>query len=166
MLEIKGKRDNYRLESSANGQLTINGEEADFDLVQKTDSEFELIGKDRVHALRLLGHDMSAGSISVVIDGEHFLLELKDEWAQLLDAMGMSRSIERNVNSVTAPMPGKVIDIVVEETQSVKEGEPLLILEAMKMENTISSPRDGVIKSIETKKDDRVEHNQVMILFE
>ena len=63
-------------------------------------------------------------------------------------------------------MPGKIVKINVEEGQTVKKGETLIILEAMKMENIITSPRDGIIKSISVKKGDAVEKNQLLIEFE
>ncbi|MCL4139960.1 UNVERIFIED_CONTAM: hypothetical protein GTU68_044878 [Idotea baltica] len=63
-------------------------------------------------------------------------------------------------------MPGLIIDISVTKNQEVKENQPLLILEAMKMENIITSPKDGIIKSISVKKGDAVEKNQLLIEFE
>ncbi|WP_456365555.1 biotin/lipoyl-containing protein [Thermococcus sp.] len=52
---------------------------------------------------------------------------------------------------VTAPMPGKVLRVLVREGESVKTGQGLLVLEAMKMENEIPSPKDGVVKKIHVK---------------
>jgi biotin carboxyl carrier protein len=54
----------------------------------------------------------------------------------------------------------------VKEAQEVKEDDPILILEAMKMENVINSPRDGVIKSIKVNQGDTVEKNALLIEFE
>ena len=67
--------------------------------------------------------------------------------------------------SIKAPMPGLILEINVKVGQEVKEDEPLLILEAMKMENIITSPRDGIIKSISVNKTDAVEKNQLLIEF-
>ena len=53
---------------------------------------------------------------------------------------------------MTAPMPGTILDIKVAEGQSVKAGDIILILEAMKMENEIVSPKDGVVNKIHTSK--------------
>lgn len=53
---------------------------------------------------------------------------------------------------MTAPMPGTILDIKVAEGQSVKAGDIILILEAMKMENEIVSPKDGVVNKIHTTK--------------
>ncbi len=69
------------------------------------------------------------------------------------------------VNEVKAPMPGLVLDIRVSEGDEVKKGDPILVLEAMKMENIIKSPTDGVIKKINVKKGLAVEKNQVLINF-
>ena len=63
-------------------------------------------------------------------------------------------------------MPGLIIEIAVVVGQTVKENDNLIILSAMKMENSFLSPRDGVIKSIAVSVGDAVEKNQLMIEFE
>jgi biotin carboxyl carrier protein len=67
---------------------------------------------------------------------------------------------------VVAPMPGKVIDILVKEGEEVLEYQEVMILEAMKMENAIPSPEAGKVKEIKVKKDDAVATNQVLIILE
>ncbi|AIF69987.1 acetyl-CoA carboxylase [Palaeococcus pacificus DY20341] len=66
-------------------------------------------------------------------------------------------------NAVTAPMPGKILKVLVKEGDSVKTGQGLLILEAMKMENEIPSPVDGVVKTIHVKEGDTVDTGQLLI---
>ena len=65
--------------------------------------------------------------------------------------------------SIEAPMPGKIIDILVEEGVDVKEGEPILILEAMKMQNEIASHVTGVVRSVSVKKNDSVMKDDVLM---
>jgi pyruvate carboxylase subunit B len=67
---------------------------------------------------------------------------------------------------VTAPMPGKIIRILVKEGEQVKTGQGLLILEAMKMENEIPAPKDGVVKRILVKEGDTVDTGQALIELE
>ena len=55
-------------------------------------------------------------------------------------------------NSVTAPMPGTILEVKVSAGQSVKKGDVICVLEAMKMENDIPAPADGVIASINVQK--------------
>jgi pyruvate carboxylase subunit B len=67
---------------------------------------------------------------------------------------------------VTAPMPGKVIDILVQVGEEILEYQEVLVLEAMKMENAIPSPEGGKVKEIKVKKDDTVAANQVLMILE
>ena len=65
-----------------------------------------------------------------------------------------------------AVFPGLVVRVAVEAGQEVAEGEPLIILEAMKMENAIPAPQAGRIKEIIVKKDDTVATQQVLMVME
>jgi biotin carboxyl carrier protein len=67
---------------------------------------------------------------------------------------------------IVAPMPGKIIDILVKEGETVLEYQDVLILEAMKMENAIPAPEAGKIKEIKVKKDDIVATRQVLMDLE
>ena len=68
--------------------------------------------------------------------------------------------------SIEAPMPGKIIDIMVEEGAEVKEGEPIIILEAMKMQNEINSHITGIVKSVSVKKNETVMKDDILIEIE
>lgn len=64
---------------------------------------------------------------------------------------------------VESPMPGTIMDVKVAVGDTVKDGQVLLILEAMKMENDIVSPGDGVVASINVKQGDSVSANDLLI---
>ena len=64
---------------------------------------------------------------------------------------------------ITAPMPGTILDIKVTEGQSVKAGDLILILEAMKMENEIVSPVDGVVNKIHTSRSTTVSTGEPLV---
>jgi len=67
---------------------------------------------------------------------------------------------------ILAPMPGTIIEVQVSQGDDVVEGQELLVLEAMKMENPIVSTADGKIKEINVKVDDKVATKQVMLVIE
>jgi biotin carboxyl carrier protein len=65
--------------------------------------------------------------------------------------------------SVTAPMPGKIIDVLVREGADVLRGEPMVILEAMKMQNEIQSPVNGKVLKVHTKANTNVMKDDVLV---
>ncbi len=68
--------------------------------------------------------------------------------------------------TVMAPMPGTVLSIKVKEGDEVEQGQVLLVLEAMKMENEITSPRGGTVKSINAAENDSVGSGDVLVVIE
>lgn len=72
-------------------------------------------------------------------------------------ASGKAGSVE-----VSAPMPGKILAVKASVGQSVKKGEVILLLEAMKMENEVVAPQDGTIASINVNSGDMVEAGNVL----
>ncbi len=100
------------------------------------------------------------------MNGTAYDLKIEDEYDQQVKKMGLLAVISQKVNSIMAPMPGLIIDVLVKEGQEVSEGTPLLVLSAMKMENIILSQGDGIIKSIAIKKDDTVEKGQLVLEIE
>jgi acetyl/propionyl-CoA carboxylase alpha subunit len=97
--------------------------------------------------------------------GHIFRLKRHDILADSVSASGFDTH-GHDSNHVTSPMPGKVIRIHVKENDQVKKGGALLIIEAMKMENLIISPRDAVVKAINVAVNDRVESSTVLVEFE
>ena len=75
----------------------------------------------------------------------------------------MDKSNNNKIKEIKAPMPGLVLDILVKEGTEIKKGDPVLILEAMKMENILKSPEDGSIKKIKVRKGKVVEKNDMLV---
>jgi biotin carboxyl carrier protein len=100
------------------------------------------------------------------VEGDTFDVEIKDELAQMLDQLGFSAVSTRQIKEIKAPMPGLVLDIHVEAGQEVLEGDKILILEAMKMENSLLIHTNARIKTVLVKKGQAVDKNQVLIELE
>ena len=80
-------------------------------------------------------------------------------------AAAPAKAAQGNI-SVTAPMPGKVLAVKVNVGDSVKSGTPVLVLEAMKMENDIVAPKDGKVVAIHVNVGDSVESGAVLVSLE
>lgn len=75
------------------------------------------------------------------------------------------KSDGESVKKVLAPLPGVVLNVLVKEGDQVKEGQALLIMEAMKMENAIHSPYSGKVLKINVKKDDTIAEGDVLVVI-
>ena len=71
-----------------------------------------------------------------------------------------------NFNQVYSFIPGTVLDVFVQEGQQLKEGDPLMILDAMKMHNTVMMPFDGTIKKVYVEKSAKIPKNFLMFEIE
>lgn len=95
----------------------------------------------------------------ISIDGKQYIFtELEDEFA--------SSDQNENKAEIFPPMPGAVVKIIVNIGDKVQAGDNLIIVEAMKMETTLHSPIDGVIKEIKVKEKEQVNPENYMILIE
>jgi 3-methylcrotonyl-CoA carboxylase alpha subunit len=81
------------------------------------------------------------------------------------DPMLHAGEVEAAGGRLTAPMPGKVVAVIAKDGQSVKKGEPLVIMEAMKMEHTIAAPSDGLVEEILYQVGDQVADGAPLLAF-
>ena len=136
----------------------------DLDLVQMGPGKYSLIENNKVYTLELIA--INNKQVTVAINGRKENFDIQDNLDLLVDQLGLAVANNEKVDSVLAPMPGLVLQIMVNMGDEVEEGQPLLILEAMKMENVIKSPTSGVINNIDVAVGDAVEKKKVLIAFE
>jgi biotin carboxyl carrier protein len=111
----------------------------------------------------VLESDHSGKTLRIEIEGETFEVEVKDALDQMLENMGFNKIAGKHIKELKAPMPGLVLNIAVTEGQQVLAGDRILILEAMKMENSILIPADATIKRIAVVAGQAVEKGQVLV---
>lgn len=145
------------------GSLALNGEDPGLDAVRTGPDTWHVLYGTRSHEIRLLSFDMDRKELLIKVDEEEFAVKVNDRLDDLLSQMGMNTAANAVMEDVRAPMPGLVLNVLVSEGQTVKDGDPLLILEAMKMENIIKATGDGTIGKILVGNQDAVEKNQVLI---
>jgi biotin carboxyl carrier protein len=151
--------------SNDGDSLVVNGDSLDWDIVPLREGYYHILHKGRSYRAELVKADEEHNIITWKINGHLYSVSVKDKFDMLLEQMGMTRSAGSKINSVKAPMPGMIIDLKVKTGDEVKQGDPLLILEAMKMENIIKAAGNGTVKSLKVKKGDSVEKGQVLIEF-
>ena len=136
------------------------------DIVQKSSTEFNIVKDHRSVNATLVNSDASGKKLTVEVDGETFEVEIKDELDQMLDVMGFSKATTKLIKEIKAPMPGMVLEVVVSDGQEVNEGDKILILGAMKMENSIMIQTNAKIKRVAVTVGQAVEKGQVLVELE
>jgi acetyl/propionyl-CoA carboxylase alpha subunit len=155
----------FNFEVSENKDLKLNGRDVSWDLEALPGGKLHIIKDYKSYNAEVIEADYSTKTFSIKINNNIYTVEVKDQFDELLKNLGMDVLASSKVNEMKAPMPGLVVDVRVTEGQEILKGDPLLVLEAMKMENILKSPADGKVKKINVSKGDKVEKNQVLINF-
>lgn len=113
--------------------------------------------------IEVLAVDLALKTMTIRQQHVKYDLVFKDNLDLVLDKMGIKRSVDTISTDIKAPMPGKVIGVMVKPGDAVTKGDGILILEAMKMENVLKAERDCVIKEILVTVGVNVEKAQVLV---
>ena len=121
---------------------------------------------DHSYSAEILSIDKETKACVIKVGKSTLAVVLKDKYDELLHEIGIDEIAGKKVNDIKAPMPGMVLQVMVEKGQKIKKGDAIVVLEAMKMENILKSPADGIIRKIHVITGDKVEKNQVMVILE
>ncbi|MFZ6663966.1 acetyl-CoA carboxylase biotin carboxyl carrier protein subunit [Peijinzhouia sedimentorum] len=155
----------YRVQRD-DSNFTIEDKDFPWDISRISDRHFHILLNNVSYNAEVVEIKREEKLVSLKINGQILEVALKDKFDLLLDKMGLSAVNSQQLSKMKAPMPGLILDIKVAPGDNVAKGDQLLVLEAMKMENVIKSPGEGVVKAIIVKKGDSVEKNQILIEFE
>ncbi len=110
--------------------------------------------------------DYKDGVYHVYNEGDLFKIEVMDELKKrMLERRGGAGGLE-GAYTVKSEMPGKIVDVKVDVDDEVKEGDVLVILESMKMQNEIKSPKDGKVTEVFVKAGDTIEADAKLVTIE
>lgn len=146
-------------------EILLNGQEINLNITFIDNLNWHIINKLKSYNVEIISINKEEKTAQIRINNNLYNLSAKDQFDLLLDNLGLSNLNNIKVSEVKAPMPGLVLNVFVTEGSSVKKGDNLFVLEAMKMENIIKAVADVIIKSVKIKPGDKVEKNQVLMLF-
>ena len=147
-------------------EITIHGHTHTPNIYQYDDRLFHCLYQQAGYAVELLEADYARKHFVFNIRGKVVTVHLKDKLDRLVEKLGMAQATEAIVKEIVAPMPGLIVKLSVETGQAIAQGDSVLTLEAMKMENVIKSPVDGVVHAIHVNTGESVDKNQVLLSFE
>ncbi len=144
--------------------IMLNGEPVDVDIVRSGSPElYSVLFGGQSHELLVTSDRFN---YTVSIRSEQFQVQVQDERSRRLNQARKMPTLPDGELAVSAPIPGLVVKVLVAAGDAIEEGQPLVLLEAMKMENEIRSMRPGVVKSVEVAPGQRVEQNAILIVLE
>ena len=129
-------------------------------------NRYHLLHDGRGYSVEVLRIDRARKRLDLRVNGRELTVDIRDEVDLLVRQLGFA-TVETSVGGdVHAPMPGLVLDILVEPGQEVEVGTPLLVLEAMKMENVIKAEGAGRVTDIHVERRQAVEKRQLLVGIE
>jgi len=173
--QTSGWRLNTRLQRSLNFEDDSGNSEVRIDYAGDG-RQWQLQIGGNTHTLAL--HATNTDSVRISLDGRtlqadvawegeglHLFDGRRQHSLRLLDPMAHAGHAEAEGGRLTAPMPGKIVALLVDQGASVTQGTPLLIMEAMKMEHTIAAPSAGTVEALRYAVGDQVAEGAQLLDF-
>ncbi len=145
------------------GNITVAGADLKWDIQTLPNQSFSIIANNKSYVAYLESVDRVRKTMDLRIENNIYNIKIQEPIDLLLAKMGLDISKTQKVEPIKAPMPGLILKIIVTEGQTIKKGEPVLILEAMKMENVFKASADATVKSIKINEGQAVEKGEVLI---
>ena len=139
---------------------------------QPVNADWKWLGKEREMSLLLDGRsyhlklEPENGQLVIFYAGERFTCVVQDQRLVELRRLAGETQVPTGETAIKAPMPGLILRISAKPGDAVHQGDPLLIIEAMKMENELKAPRDGIVESVNCREHEAVEQGKVLVVLE
>ncbi len=155
----------FAVDVGPDGEVIISGTSYRVDL-RSIDGKalYSILLNDRSYEVTV--EPGEGGAYNIFIQGELYAVKVLDELHKRLQRIESRVHGPAGELPVKAPMPGLVVAVPVEEGTAVKSGQPVIILEAMKMENEIRAPRAGTVKAIRVAKGQAVNKDEALVILE
>ncbi len=154
-----GKR--FKIYIPKDSKPVIDGEEKDIDFLEQEDFHYTFDWNGKKFHCELVSRDQNKAVIKV--NGVEYRYSLESIFSYIRRGMINNPDKQLNEYNIFSPMPGKIVDLFLSEGDLVNEGEPILSLEAMKMQNEICANCNGVIRKIKVQTGQSVMKDELLV---
>jgi biotin carboxyl carrier protein len=163
-IAVSSKANSYKIKNLFSEDVMINHKKSDIKILDDENGFTYILFKKKKYLAEII--EKSQNKYTVLINGVSYSFTIETPIS-----FKRKKYLEKNLQKskmemIGAPMPGKIVDVLVEEGAKVSEGEALLILEAMKMQNEISSTVTGTVKKVFVRQNDIVNKEDVLVEIE
>lgn len=163
--EIEGEKAHVELMREGERAVAeIDGRRYELEVREPEAGVYLLLHGGHVYECRVGREAAGAGGAEVHVGGHSFPVRLADP--KRLGGVGGASGQEAGRAQVIAPMPGKVVRVLVEQGQAVEAGEGLVVVEAMKMQNELKSPKAGTVAELHAQAGATVNAGAVLVVVE
>lgn len=166
LVKVEGREFDVELEYRADGYgVTVDGTPVRITSHDLNDTRSVLLVNDRSYEVDVRSNDHDEGRVVFML-GVEIAAEVEQyHLAQLRKraGIGAEASVQKHLR---APMPGLILEVITAVSETVTKDDPLIVIEAMKMENVLKAPADGTVKSVSVTKGASVEKGDVLLEFE
>ncbi len=138
-------------------RCTLDGREFPADVRATQEGSLSILLDGRSYEVK---QEITAGETNILVSNQRFVVAVRDP--RSLRSRRAAESGGQGPKRITAPMPGKVVRILAPPGTEVEAGQPILVIEAMKMQNELKSPKKGVVKKLTVSEGAAVEAGQAL----
>ncbi len=165
-VQVNKKEFNIEFDNKSNKKGKIDEDNFDLDLIEIKENSYHVLFDDKSYNVEVSNINEVAKEVIVTVNNMKHKVRVKNEFDNMLKKLGFQNVDNLKVKNLKAPMPGLVVEILVNEGDNIKKGENIVVLEAMKMENNLKATDNVKIKKVITEKGKSVEKNDILITFE
>ncbi len=157
----------YKVKVNNSSEFNFNPDQLNkLNVVQAKKPIYHILENNKVMVAEVINKDFDSKNYTIRVNSNNYTVKIENQLDQLIKELGFSIGSSKKLNDIKAPMPGIIIGIEIKKGDQIKEGDTLLVLEAMKMENAILCPKDATVKSVLINTGDTVEKNKLLIELE
>jgi biotin carboxyl carrier protein len=144
--------------------IKIDGKEQILRILKFSTDEFEFILGNSFHHAKILSS--SSSETKMLIDGEPLTIRKHSKLTEVLKKTMSSTGLGMGENNLTSQIPGRIVSIMAKPGSPIKKGEPVVVLESMKMQVAVKAHKDGTIKEIRVKEGVSVARYDLIAIIE
>jgi biotin carboxyl carrier protein len=144
--------------------IKIDGKEQILRILKFSTDEFEFILGNSFHHAKILSS--SSSETKMLIDGEPLTIKKHSKLTEVLKKTMSSTGLGMGENNLTSQIPGRIVSIIAKPGSPIKKGEPVVVLESMKMQVAVKAHKDGTIKEIRVKEGVSVARYDLIAIIE
>lgn len=148
----------YEVDIQTDGTVLLNGQEYDVDFMELEPSLYSLIQNTQSLELAI---EETNGIHQILLEGRLYEAQVLDQRALLMAQR--KGGLIMDSGEVHSPMPGLIVDVLVQVGDEVAQGDTVVILESMKMQNELKAPRDGTVQTVNCAQGDTVEKGNLLV---